>query len=120
LENNTRDGLHIASLAGTWIALVAGFGGMRHRDCILEFAPKLPERLTRLAFSVEMRGRRLRVEISNHTATYTLVHGTPMEICHYGERFTVNSQEPRTRKVRRAAERPEPKQPPGCRPASRH
>ena len=29
LEHNTRDGLHIASLAGTWIGLVAGFGGMR-------------------------------------------------------------------------------------------
>lgn len=29
LENNTRDGLHIASLAGTWTALVAGFGGLR-------------------------------------------------------------------------------------------
>jgi len=29
LEHNTRDGLHIASLAGSWIALVAGFGGMR-------------------------------------------------------------------------------------------
>ena len=32
LEHNTRDGLHIASLAGTWIALVAGFGGMRDHD----------------------------------------------------------------------------------------
>ena len=32
LEHNTRDGVHIASLAGTWIALVAGFGGLRYRD----------------------------------------------------------------------------------------
>ncbi len=32
LEHNTRDGLHIASLAGTWIALVAGFGGMRDHN----------------------------------------------------------------------------------------
>ena len=29
LEHNTRDGLHMASLAGSWIAAVAGFGGMR-------------------------------------------------------------------------------------------
>ena len=64
LEHNTRDGLHIASLAGTWIALVAGFGGMRHHDGTLEFAPKLPERLSRLAFTVQVRGRRLRVEIT--------------------------------------------------------
>jgi alpha,alpha-trehalose phosphorylase len=93
---------------------------MRHTDCTLQFAPKLPERLTRLAFTVQMLGRRLRVEMSGATATYTLIEGSPMEICHYGERFTVHSGEPRTRKVRRAARRPEPKQPPGRRPASRH
>src|SRR5207302_2943388 len=29
LEHNTADGVHIASLAGTWIAAVAGFGGLR-------------------------------------------------------------------------------------------
>ena len=50
LEHNTRDGLHIASLAGTWIAAVAGFGGMRDHDGALSFAPRLPQALTRLAF----------------------------------------------------------------------
>ena len=120
LENNTRDGLHIASLAGTWIALVGGFGGMRHHDGILEFAPKLPERLSRLAFTVQVKGRRLRVEISDSVATYTLVEGAPMEICHYGDRFTVSGKEPRERQAQRPPERPEPKQPPGRRPASRH
>ncbi len=39
LEHNTRDGLHIASLAGAWTALVAGFGGMRWDDDGLRFAP---------------------------------------------------------------------------------
>ena len=38
LEHNTRDGLHIASLAGTWMALVAGFGGLRHYDDGARFA----------------------------------------------------------------------------------
>lgn len=42
LENNTRDGLHIASLAGAWLALVAGFGGMRDYDGQLLFNPQLP------------------------------------------------------------------------------
>ena len=36
LENNTRDGVHIASLAGAWMALVAGFGGLRHEDGMVE------------------------------------------------------------------------------------
>jgi alpha,alpha-trehalose phosphorylase len=41
LQHNTRDGLHIASLAGAWIAAVAGFGGMRDHDGRLAFAPCL-------------------------------------------------------------------------------
>ena len=63
LEHNTRDGLHIASLAGAWIVAVAGFGGMRDYYGSLTFAPRLPQRLGRLAFGVFFRERRLRVEI---------------------------------------------------------
>jgi len=51
LEHNTRDGLHMASLAGTWIALVAGFGGMRDYEQ-LSFAPRLPDAITRLSFGI--------------------------------------------------------------------
>ena len=46
-EHDTRDGLHIAALAGSWIALVAGLGGMRQRGDTLHFAPRLPEGLSR-------------------------------------------------------------------------
>jgi len=120
LEDNTRDGLHIASLAGTWTALVAGFGGMRHHDGTLDFSPKLPERLGRLAFTVQVLGRRLRVEISDSTATYTLVEGSPIELRHYGEPFTVTGKEPVSRRVLTPTSRPAPQQPPGRSPASRH
>ena len=48
LEHNTRDGLHIAALAGSWIALVQGFGGMRYRSGQPpSFAPRLPPALSR-------------------------------------------------------------------------
>ncbi|MFD7921065.1 glycoside hydrolase family 65 protein [Streptomyces sp. NPDC059740] len=120
LENNTRDGLHVASLAGTWLALVAGFGGMRHIGGTLSFAPKLPERLSRLAFSMEVMGRRLRVEITDSVASYSLVEGAPLEIRHYGEALTVGGDEPLTRSVPQPTARPEPQQPPGRRPRRRH
>src|SRR6185312_14196695 len=42
LEHNTRDGLHMASLAGSWVAAVAGFGGMRDSRRGLTFRPRLP------------------------------------------------------------------------------
>ncbi|GLX52675.1 glycosyl hydrolase [Streptomyces hygroscopicus subsp. hygroscopicus] len=111
LEHNTRDGLHIASLAGTWMALVAGFGGMRRDGERLRFAPRLPERLARLAFHVQFRGRRLRVEIGADKTTYALLDGPPLTLRHHGESVTVTTAEPAVRAVPPAARRPAPEQP---------
>jgi alpha,alpha-trehalose phosphorylase len=119
LEHNTRDGVHIASLAGAWIAAVAGFGGMRDHDGRLTFAPRLPARLGRLAFGILFRGRRLRVEVTNGDATYALLDGEPLEIAHHGEPVTVAKQAPRTLRIPPAVERPTPSQPPGRAPRRR-
>src|SRR5438105_4984021 len=56
LHHNVRDGVHMASLAGAWTALVAGFGGMRLQSGSLSFAPRLPDALVRLAFHILFRG----------------------------------------------------------------
>jgi alpha,alpha-trehalose phosphorylase len=84
LEHNTRDGLHIASLAGAWIAAVAGFGGLRDHDGQLSFAPRLPERLTRLSFRVGYRGSCIQVEVSDSEVSYRLLEGHPFSIRHFG------------------------------------
>src|SRR5207302_707342 len=68
LQHNTRNGLHIASLAGTWTALVAGFGGMRQHDGTISFAPQLPEAITHLIFHVTSRSRLIRVEVATTQA----------------------------------------------------
>ncbi len=101
LEKNTRDGLHIASLAGSWIALVSGFGGMRHHYESLYFAPRLPEALDRLAFSVNVRGRCLRVEITKSETTYTLVGGESFRIVHHGESVDLTPTPRRSGRSRR-------------------
>ncbi len=84
LENNTRDGVHIASLAGAWVALVSGFGGLRHQDSRVSFTPRLPEGIARLKFNVLIRGRRLHVEVTHSQARYELDDGEPLTIIHYG------------------------------------
>jgi alpha,alpha-trehalose phosphorylase len=119
LENNTRDGLHIASLAGTWTALVAGFGGMRNRGGQLAFSPRLPERISRLAFTVQTRGRRLRVEVTGSQVAYTLVDGEPLEILHCGELLTVSAKTPQNCRVHQPPVSPEPVQPWGRGPKRR-
>ena len=64
-QNNTRNGLHLASLSGAWVAAVAGFGGMRVSRGRIAFDPRLPSELTRVAFGVRFQGSRLRVEITH-------------------------------------------------------
>jgi alpha,alpha-trehalose phosphorylase len=94
LEHNTSDGLHIASLAGTWIALVAGFGGLRHSGGVLCLAASLPEGLTRPAFTLHPGGRTLRVEVTGTAASYSLADGEPIQIVHHGTPVTVLPGEP--------------------------
>jgi alpha,alpha-trehalose phosphorylase len=119
LHRNTCDGLHLASLAGTWIALVMGFGGMRDLGETLKFAPRLPEALTKLAFSIRHRGRCLRVEVTNHSARYSLVRGEgPIHITHHGEPLTIVT-EWISRPIPAAPVRPPPRQPPGREPPHR-
>ncbi|MBV8994041.1 MAG: glycoside hydrolase family 65 protein [Pseudonocardiales bacterium] len=100
LANNTDHGLHIAALAGAWSALVAGFGGLRHRDDGgLAFAPRLPEALTRITFRLRWRGRRLRVHITPGQAEYRLLEGDELELSHYGQLVTVTADPPLARPI---------------------
>jgi alpha,alpha-trehalose phosphorylase len=119
LENNTRDGVHIASLAGTWVALVAGFGGLRRHDGTVSLAPRLPASLARLAFTLMIRGRRLRVEVTQESATYTFPEGKPLEILHHGEKVSLSAGKPQTRPIKAIPERPRPSQPTGREPVHR-
>ena len=94
LEHNTRDGVHIASLAGAWIAAVAGLGGMRDHDGELSFTPRLPGPIVRLRYRMMFRGRRLIVEVRHEQASYSLLDGMPLEIAHHGKRATIERGEP--------------------------
>ena len=119
LEHNTRDGLHIASLAGTWTALVAGFGGMRWDEGGLRFTPRLPAGLGRLAFTLRFLGRSLRVEVTPDRATYTLRSGPPLTLRHHGTELTVREGAPAGRPVPLPRQRRAPGQPPHRGPHTR-
>ena len=119
LEHNTRDGVHIASLAGAWMAAVAGFGGMRDYDGELTFAPRLPARLTRLRFRLVFRGRHLRVDVTKRNATYTLLAGEPLRIAHHGTPLDLTTAEASSGEIPSLPERPRPSQPQGREPMRR-
>jgi alpha,alpha-trehalose phosphorylase len=117
---NTRDGLHVASLGGAWIALISGFGGMRDHAERLEFAPRLPDGLVRLAFSLLRRGRCLHVEVTPREARYSLRTGEgPVEIAHHGEAVRLEPGVAVARPIPPAPQREPPTQPQGRAPRQR-
>jgi alpha,alpha-trehalose phosphorylase len=117
LQHNTRNGLHIASLAGTWFGVVAGLGGLRDHGGTLRFAPRLPPMLTGITFRLSFRGRRLKVDIRNEHATYSLLQGRSLEIIHHGEEATIGPDQPVTLAIVPAPARESPTQPSGRAPS---
>jgi alpha,alpha-trehalose phosphorylase len=109
--------LHLASLSGSWLVAVAGFGGMRDHGSTLTFAPRLPSKLSRLSFRMVYRGRRLHVDVRPEGASYELLQGEPLEIEHAGEPLTVAVGDPQVRALPPIPRRRPVEQPPGREPA---
>ena len=63
-NNDTEDGCHITSMAGTWMSVVEGFGGMRVRDGKLSFQPFLPGKWKSFSFHIGFRGSLLNIKVS--------------------------------------------------------
>ena len=118
VEHNTSDGVHMASLAGAWIALVAGLGGMRAGAGSLAFSPRLPGGITELRFRLRYRGRRLRVAISSSRARYELLDGDPLTVVHHGKEFQLGMKAAE-HQIPPVTAGPRPEQPPGRAPYSR-
>ena len=63
-NNDTEDGLHITSMAGTWMSIVQGFGGMRIKNDKIYFNPRLPKNWDNLSFRIKFRSSLLSIKIS--------------------------------------------------------
>src|SRR5215218_196785 len=114
LEHNSRDGVHMASLAGAWIAAVGGLGGLTESGEHLGFAPRLPQQLNRLRFRIAFRGSVVEVEATAKQATYTLQMGAEeLTITHHGEEVRLKTDSPTTKQIPAIKPGPRPTQPPG-------
>ncbi|MGY0040179.1 glycosyl hydrolase family 65 protein [Pedobacter sp. NJ-S-72] len=79
-NNDTEDGLHIiTSMAGTWMSIVEGFGGMRVKENTLSFNPFLPEQWTSFAFTIGFRGIQLNVKVKKDEI---IINTTSEELLH--------------------------------------
>ena len=94
VAGNVSDGVHIASAAGAWMALVFGFGGVRDFDGHLTIDPRLPQRFRSLGFSLRFQDRQLRVHLRHDREEYTLTEGDPLEITIRGHRHRLTVDTP--------------------------
>lgn len=93
-HGNVKDGVHIANMAGTWMCVVNGFGGMRAQGDMLSLSPYLPTGWTEYQFKVEYRGRSLRVSVDTAQVTYELLKGDALDILHNGDKLSLTRGKP--------------------------
>jgi maltose phosphorylase len=79
-NHEVEEGLHITSMAGTWMSIVEGFGGMRVRNEKLLFNPRIPEQWQSYSFKVNFRHQIIEVNVSKDGTTFKIDGKTPLQI----------------------------------------
>jgi len=92
-NNDTEDGLHITSMAGTWMSIVEGFAGMRVRGGKLLFNPFLPEQWTSFSFNIGFRGVLLRIKVTKDEMTINTDTKEVLDIHIFNKPYTVTAGE---------------------------
>ena len=79
-NHEVHEGLHITSMAGTWMSIVEGFGGMRIKDNKLSFTPKIPKQWDDYSFKVNFRNHILKINITQKQTNFEMLSGDNLEI----------------------------------------
>jgi maltose phosphorylase len=88
-NNDTEDGCHITSMAGTWLAVVKGFGGLKIKETHLEFNPYLPSKWSLVAFKIEWRGHLIRLKLSKEQVELTNVSKDTLPVVLFGKEYVI-------------------------------
>ena len=79
-NHEVHEGLHITSMAGTWMSIVEGFGGMRIKDNKLSFTPKIPKQWKAYSFKVNFRNHVIKVNVTHEQTHFEILSGSNLEI----------------------------------------
>lgn len=90
-NKEVEEGCHITSMAGTWMSIVEGFGGMRVKENVLHFSPKIPKEWTAYSFKINFRNQILTVNINHDQTTFSVDGDTTLEIMVNGNPVTVQN-----------------------------
>jgi len=93
-NNEVHEGLHITSMAGTWLSVVQGFGGMRTHENGISFFPMLPKQWNRYAFKIRYRNSMLEISTNKKETKIVLLEGEALQLAVYGESKEITLQTP--------------------------
>jgi maltose phosphorylase len=83
-NKEVSDGLHITSMAGTWLAIVEGFGGMRILDGKIQLNPLIPDRWKSYSFHARFRGTLFEVKVTRDKVIVNNLSGKSLHLIIYG------------------------------------
>jgi alpha,alpha-trehalose phosphorylase len=92
-HGNTKDGLHMANMGGTWLSMVFGFAQLRVKEEGISFEPHLPKQWEGYSFTFQYRGCQLRLTVSKKDVALHLLSGEPLTIKLYGKDYSVSESE---------------------------
>ena len=84
-NKEVEEGLHITSMAGTWMSIVEGFGGMRVKNNQLHFEPKIPAQWNGYSFKVNFRNAIVKVEVKQEGTNISIEGNSDVEVFVNGE-----------------------------------
>ncbi|NNC46775.1 MAG: glycoside hydrolase family 65 protein, partial [Winogradskyella sp.] len=88
-NHEVHEGLHITSMAGTWMSIVEGFGGMRVKDNKLSFEPKIPKQWSAYSFKVNFRNQIVKVLVNQNETHFELDGNNNLDIIVNGKVVTI-------------------------------
>jgi maltose phosphorylase len=93
-NKEVEEGCHITSMAGTWMSIVEGFGGMRVKNDRLNFSPKIPKQWKGYSFKINFRSQIIKVAITHSETTFTVDGTQDLNIVVNGQNITVSPNSP--------------------------
>jgi maltose phosphorylase len=79
-NHEVHEGLHITSMAGTWMSIVEGFGGMRIKNNTLSFTPRIPKQWEGYSFKINFRNQIVKVNVTQNKTSFALEGTKELEI----------------------------------------
>ena len=91
-NHDVHEGCHITSMAGTWLSVVQGFGGMRNFDNTLSFSPTIPKQWESYSFKINYRGATIKVFKSHEETKFINLSDIPVTITVNDKKILIASE----------------------------